>query len=115
MPCTECQNLAPSTCIDHPAPKAIPIAQINQSDFVVLLINDKRRRFRVSLKRSSSGVLVLRDSSTNKRYGIVGRPDQHVDFCQINDANEVTRVQAARVPVVQVMSVAKILEKTGGL
>lgn len=114
MPCQECQNLAPSTCIDHPAPKAIPIDKINQTDLVVLLINDKRRRFRVSLKRSN-GLLVLRDSSTNKRYGIVGRPDQHVDFCQINDANEVTRVQAARVPVVQVLSVAKILEKTGGL
>ena len=101
MPCRECRNLAPFTCVDHRAPKAIPVKNIALGDHVIALIDGKRRRFRVALKRVN--LLIVRDSTTNKRYGFAARPDNHTDFVHINDANEVLRVQAGRVPLVQVL------------
>lgn len=101
MPCSECMMLAPSTCVDHPSPKAIPVKNIAVGDHVIALVDGKRRRFRVALKRVD--LLIVRDSTTNKRYGFAARPDNHVDFVHVNDANEVLRVQAGRVPLVQVL------------
>jgi hypothetical protein len=77
------------------------MSTIELGDHAIVLINNKRRRFRVTLKRPN--ILIVRDSATDKRYGLVSRPDQHVDFCLINDANEIVRIQSASVPVVQVL------------